>query len=147
MEDEVALFQYRTNQIQTASTDRLVLLLYEGGLKAAQDCQQAIQTNDWTTMGEHGRHLQEIMIGLTDILQVATDEAQTLRDLYLYCWKQAVSAQVRRESTELDGCIAVLQNLIDGLRRFLSTEPPNASVPEPAPETRGASQPSVNLAG
>jgi len=144
MENEDALAQYRTNQILTASADRLILLLYEGALKAAKDCQIAIQSNNWAHMTATGRQLQDILIGLADALNLEASEATTLRDLYLYCWGRAVAAQIEKNPDTLDSVVSVLGNLSDGLRKFLSATPTpeHEEKPNVAPTTD-----SINLAG
>lgn len=145
-ENESALTQYRTSQIQTASVDRLVLLLYEGALKASQDCRKAIAGKNLEDMGTYGRQLQDIMIGLTDMLNLEIPEARTLRDLYLYCWKQAVSAQTQHALTPLNEIEPVLQNLIDGLRSFLKQQTISSAPPTlPSVESPGAT--SIHLVG
>ena len=145
MENDAIATQYRTNQIQTASPDRLVLMLYEGALKAAKDCRDAIESHDWTTMTRTGRQVQDIMIGLVDTLN-GSEGTATLRDLYLYCWKNTVSAQTQRDSRLIEGVVTVLQNLADGLQKFLST----AQVARPLNSSVNAEMTvsgSVNLAG
>ena len=145
-ENESALTQYRTSQIQTASVDRLVLLLYEGALKASQDCRKAIGENNLEDMGTYGRQLQDIMIGLTDMLNLELAEARTLRDLYLFCWKQAVSAQTQHAPTPLNEIEPVLQNLMDGLRSFLKQQTTLGTPPAlPRVESPGAT--SIHLVG
>lgn len=149
MQNEAVLAQYRSSQIQTASVDRLVLMLYEGALKAARDCQTAMSAGDLALTSQSGRQVQDILVGLVDILNRDHQDAGTLRDLYLYCWRQAVSCQRLKDPKELDGAIVVLQNLADGLRQFLSIA---ANPPSPTADTAGsvASTPgssSINLAG
>jgi flagellar protein FliS len=144
MENEAVFTQYRHHQILTASPDRLVLMLYEGALKATRDCQTALLAKDLTAATTAGRKLQEIMIGLTDILNPDMPESQTLRDLYLYAWRQAVAAQVQADPTALDGVVVVLQNLSAGLKTYLRHESSTSKTPaEPQPVGAG----SINFAG
>ena len=145
MESQAALLQYRTNQIQTASADRLVLLLYEAALKAAQECQAAILADNVEELTKQGRLVQDIMIGLTDTLNLEHEGASTMRDLYLYCWRQAFSGQVERQADHLDGVVSTLQNLTAGLRTFLSSASSKRS--DAVQANPSTPSPSINLAG
>lgn len=134
---ESALSAYRENQVNTASPDRLVLLLFEAALKAARMARTQLGDGNRADATREGRLVQDIMVGLVDTLNGDHPAAGTMRDLYLYCWRETIAAQAEADPTKLDGVIGVLENLAGGLRRFIADQASAAPV--------GAA--SVNLAG
>lgn len=116
---ESALLAYRENQVRTASPDRLVLLLFEAALKAAKAARGHLTEENRGDAAREARLVQDIMVGLVDTLNSEHPEAGTMRDLYLYCWRETVAAQTQTAPNKLDSVIRVLDNLAVGLRRFI----------------------------
>lgn len=119
--------RYKTDVINTATPDQLVLMLFEAALRAAQECQDAIGREDWIQTVEHGRQVQDIMAYLADTVNLEHPHGEQVKQLYLYCWRNAVAAQIQHDRKVLEPVKTVLNNLISGLRSFLSHSqtPPN----------------------
>ncbi len=112
--------RYKTDVINTASPDQLVLMLFEAALRSTQECQDAIVREDWIATVEHGRLVQDIMANLAETVIVEHPEGERIKGLYLFCWRAAIAAQIDHDGGNLDGVKDVLQDLIAGLRGFLA---------------------------
>lgn len=128
--------QYKTDTLQTATTDQLVLMLFEAALRAARDCQTAVREGQWTDIARHGRMVQEVCGYLAETVDMAHPHAVRMKDLYLFCWRTVIAAQIERRPELLDPVITVLTDLAVGLRRYVrgNSEPP------PRPVQGGATQ-------
>lgn len=113
--------QYKMDAINTLSEDRLGLMLFEAALRNARSCQEAIANQDWTETVKHGRLVQDVMANLADATNSDNPNADVMRQLYLYCWRQVIKAQVEHRVSDLDPVIAVISNLIKGIRGFLES--------------------------
>ncbi len=119
MEDKA--LQYKIDAINTLSEERLGLMLFEAALRNAKLCQEAIASQDWTQTVKHGRLVQDIMVNLADAINRDHPNADVMRQLYLYCWRQAINAQMAHRVSDLDPVITVISNLIQGIRGFLES--------------------------
>lgn len=99
---------YKRQQIETASPGRLLLLLYEAGLKNLRAAQKSI---DEKKVGQAHNCLmkaQAIVLQLnTDLNMEAGGEiAQNLSSLYLYMHRRLVEANAQKDA-------AIVQEVID----------------------------------
>lgn len=119
MEPESGIDQYKLDTIQTASPDRLVLMLYQAARVSGIKCRGALAEERWNDATLHGRKLQEILADLADNVNLEHPEGAKMRSLYLFCWRAAIDAQVNRESQALDPALEVLDDLIAGLAEYV----------------------------
>lgn len=112
--------RYKTDVINTASPDQLVLMLFEAALRSTQECQDALAREDWIAAIDHGRLVQDIMANLAETVIVDHPEGERIKGLYLFCWRAAIAAQIDHNSSGLDAVKDVLNDLISGLRGFLA---------------------------
>jgi len=119
MDNPDALMRYQMAKIQTASTDELGLMLYEAALRATRECQQAIRREDWEQTVRQGSKAQDIFLGLAETVNPDHPQSDTMRGLYLYCWRTVAVVQTTHQADALDGVVSVLENLIRGLKRFV----------------------------
>lgn len=141
MASEQPFDQYKIDAIKTASPDRLVLMLWEAARRSGQQCQAALVEERWADAVTHGRKLQEVMADLADNINAAHPHAATMKDLYLFCWRTAISAQLERRPELLDDVETVLNRLIAGLTSYL--EAPQKA----APQSETVTELSINFSG
>ena len=104
--------QYRSTQVQTATPERLVVMLYDGALANAEQGIKALEVKDW----EKAHHLigkaQEMVVELMAALNLDTGEiARNLYKIYEYVRGRLVEANVRKEPAPLREVITLLGEL------------------------------------
>lgn len=104
--------QYKFTQVQTASPERLVVMLYDGALANAEQGIKALEVKDW----EKANHLigkaQEMVVELMAALNLDTGEiARNLYKIYEYVRGRLVEANVRKEPAPLREVITLLGEL------------------------------------
>ncbi len=114
-----AIIQYQVDTIHTLSEDELGLMLFEAALRHARYCQRAIDEGSWDLTVVHGGFVQNVMAGLVDTMNRDHPQAEPMRQLYLYCWRQAIRAQMEHHREDLDAVVQVLENLIAGIKGHL----------------------------
>ncbi|AEJ40686.1 hypothetical protein TPY_2526 [Sulfobacillus acidophilus TPY] len=119
MNNPEALLRYQMAKIHTASTEELGLMLYEAALKGLRECQNAIRAQKWDLTVRHGRLAQDIFAGLAETVNPEHPHADTMTNLYLYCWRTVAFVQTSHRAEDLDPVIEVVGHLIDGLKHFI----------------------------
>ena len=106
--------QYRQVQIKTASPGKLILLLYQGAIKALK---KAIELIDRKEFGEKGDQLikaQDIIMELNVALDMKTGEiANSLNQIYLYVYRRLVVANLEIDKDAIKEVISMLENLYE----------------------------------
>ncbi len=106
--------QYRQVQIKTASPGKLILLLYQGAIKAMK---KAIEMIDRKEFGEKGDQLiraQDIIMELNGALDLKTGEiAHSLNQLYLYVYRKLVVANLEIDTEAIQEVVGLLENLYE----------------------------------
>lgn len=127
--DDQAMNQYKIDAINTLSDDQLGLMLFEAALRHARQCQEAIREQNWTLTVQHGRFVQDVMANLADAINKDNPASDVMRQLYLYCWRQSIRAQMEHHVEDLDPVINVLANFIQGLKGHVAQQAAMAPVP------------------
>lgn len=109
--------QYRIDVINTASPEHLVLMLYNAAMTEIGRFRDALQDPQCNALGA-SQQARDILSGLADNVNMSHPHGQTMRDLYLYCWRTLLTASLSRSSDELDAVETVLRNLIEGLSHY-----------------------------
>lgn len=128
--------RYKTDVINTATPDQLVLMLFEAALRSAQECQDALAREDWIAAVDHGRMVQDVMANLAETVIVEHPDGDRMKGLYLFCWRAAIAAQIEHDGSRLDAVKDVLHDLVAGLRGFLSQRRAPAVTPDASTGTK-----------
>lgn len=106
--------QYRQVQINTASPGKLILMLYQGAIKALK---KAIEKIDQKEFGEKGDQLikaQDIIMELNLALDMKKGEiAHSLNQIYLYAYRKLVVANLEVDKEAIREVIGLLENLYE----------------------------------
>jgi len=105
--------EYLKTQIQTASREQLVLMLYDGAIRFSEQAKDRISSNDLE--GAHGLLIkaQNIVLELLYALDRKTggEVAENLASLYTYCYNRLVEANVHHTPEKIDESNSILRGL------------------------------------
>lgn len=116
MSNNYGLGAYKKTSVQTASREQILLMLYQAAIKNCKKAMAAIDQNDIASKGEHIGKLQDIIIELSNSLdvEVGGDVAKELMALYDYLLYSSTQANIKIDNEPLAGCLSVLNTLYDG---------------------------------
>ncbi len=106
--------QYRQVQINTASPGKLILMLYQGAIKALKKSIEMIDRKEYGEKGDHLIKAQDIIMELNLALDMKTgDIAQSLNHLYLYAYRRLVVANLEVDKEAIFEVISMLESLYE----------------------------------
>lgn len=107
---------YKKTSIHTASKEQILLMLYQAAIKNCKKAMEAIDAKDIPKKGEYIGKLQDIVIELNNSLDfsVGGDIATELSSLYDYILFASTQANIKIDTSHLQGCLNVLNTLYDG---------------------------------
>lgn len=110
--------QYRREQIITASTGELVVLLYDGALRYLALAEIALNERRLDLANDNLFKAQEVVLELYAGLdfEQGGDLAANLCDLYLYAYRTLVSANLRKDVEQVRHIAKLLTQLRDSWR-------------------------------
>jgi flagellar protein FliS len=132
--------EYLKTQIQTASREQLVLLLYDGAIRFSDQAKDRLAARDYD--GAHGLLIraQNIVLELLYALDRKTggEVAEKLAGLYTYCYSRLVEANVHHLTSKVDESNTVLRELREAWAKAIQILRQNlpagrAGPPTPAP--------------
>lgn len=108
--------KYKETSIQSASREKLLLMMYEGAIKFTK---LAIKAADEKKVAERcvniGRAF-DIILELNNTLdhKIGGEIASRLEQLYMFCTEQYTKANISGDSAPLKATLKVLENLYEG---------------------------------
>ncbi len=108
--------KYKETSIQSASREKLLLMMYEGAIKFTK---LAIKAADEKKIAERcvniGRAF-DIVLELNNTLdhKIGGEIASRLEQLYMFCTEQYTKANISGDSAPLKATLKVLENLYEG---------------------------------
>ncbi len=117
-----AVDQYRTNHVETVSKERLVVMLYEGAIRFADEAQQAIASGDIPRRGTQINRALSIVQELNNSLDhsVAPELTQQLAALYEYVEFELSEANRINEAAHVKNALRILRTLLVSWKRVES---------------------------
>lgn len=111
-----AFQKYKTTSIQSASREKLLLMLYEGAIRFTK---QAIKAAEEKNIAERGYNIGrafDIVMELNNTLdhKVGGEIALHLEQLYMFLMEQFTKANISGSPEPLQASLKVLENLYDG---------------------------------
>ena len=108
---------YKKTQISTASQGDLVIMLFEGAIRFANQAKDFINEKNLEQANEKITRTQDIISELINALDLDTGEiAHNLYQLYTFVNEQLVQANVKKDVVILDQAISFLVELRDTWR-------------------------------
>jgi len=107
---------YKQTAIKTASPEQVLLLLYEGAIKAAKLAKQSMAQKNVTEKCKHITKVHDIVMELRNSLDhnKGPEVSAQLDSLYDFCITQLLKANLNNDEAALDGVIKVLHTLYEG---------------------------------
>ncbi|MEW6522464.1 MAG: flagellar export chaperone FliS [Bacillota bacterium] len=103
---------YRQLQVETASPAQLVVMMYDGALKAVKQAAAALQRRDLHQANSGLLQAQRIVLALQDAVDGSAGElAAQLDSLYDYLYHNLVQANIRKDSESLEVVSGILETL------------------------------------
>ena len=112
METSKQLGQYKEVQISTAPRGKLILMLYQGAIKALKKSLELIDKKDFEGKGEQLIKAQDIVMELNLALDMEAGEIpSSLRQLYLYVYRRLLNANLNLDKEAVNEAIRILETL------------------------------------
>jgi flagellar protein FliS len=107
---------YKKTSVETASKEQILLMLYQAAIRNCKKAIECIEKKDVKGKGEFIGKLQDIVIELSNSLdmEVGGEIAEELNSLYDFILYQSTQANMKIEKEPLEGCLNVLTTLYDG---------------------------------
>lgn len=106
------LFAYKKNQINTASSEDLVLMLYDGAIKFIKKAVLAVNHQNFEEANENFKRAQKIVAGLVSGLNFDAGEiAQNLYSLYQYMHHRLVQANMKKDVQAAEEVLTMIEEL------------------------------------
>lgn len=108
------LKQYKKNQVETATPEQILILLYDGAIQYLNKAKFAIEENDPYECSNNLFSCQKIVLEFMNTLnmEVGGDLAQNLYNLYGYMLQALIDLNISKNVNKLDE----IMNLLKGLR-------------------------------
>lgn len=105
---------YQENSVSTASSAKLLLMLYEGAIKFCRFAEMAIDERNVEIRNKNLIKVQNIITELTITLNKDAGEvAEQLSSLYEYMQNELIQANVKNDKGKVTGVKNMLQELHD----------------------------------
>ena len=106
---------YQQTKVETSSPLHLVVMLYDGAIRFANQAIQAMNQKDITKTNESLKRVQDIVDELMVSLNPEAGEiAQNLCQLYEYMNYRLIQANISKNSAELEDVVKILSVLRSG---------------------------------
>jgi len=103
---------YRAVDVQTASQAKLILMLYDGAIRSAEEAVRQMDARRYDSVNNHLIRAQEIVNELRASLNMkAGDVAVNLDRLYEYIQHRLMMANIRKEKSFVNECIRMMSDL------------------------------------
>lgn len=126
--------QYRQVQVNTASPGKLIVLLYQGAIRAMKQSIDLIEKKDFEAKGNALIKAQDIVMELNMALDmdIGGEISHSLRQLYVYIYKRLIDANMELNVDYIRECIRLMENLLGAWEQAVQeTEGAAASAPKP----------------
>lgn len=106
---------YKTNSVNYASKDQMLLMLVEGAVKFSKDGRQAILDKDVKKAHENIVKTQNIFCELMMALDVSKGEnwAQPMMHVYNFIVRRLIDANIKKDIAIMDEVIPLIENVKD----------------------------------
>lgn len=116
---------YRNVDIQTAPQSKLILMLYDGAIRSAEEAVRQMDARKYDIVNNHLIRAQEIVNELRASLNMkAGDVAVNLDRIYEYVQHQLMMGNVRKDKTYVEGCVHMMTDLRSTWKELFDTVPP-----------------------
>lgn len=107
---------YHKTAVETASKEKILLMLYEGCIRNLKKSKVAMEAKNWAEKGTYLGKAQDIVNELSNSLnfEVGGELAKQLEGLYIHIFDQTTKANIENDPKKIDHCIKILETLYSG---------------------------------
>lgn len=108
--------KYKTNSVQTASKEKILLMLYEGAIKFTKLAIKAMEEKKIADKGYNIGRAYDIIMELNNTLdhKVGGDISKKLEALYVFIMDQYTQANFKNQVEPLKNNLKIIENLYQG---------------------------------
>lgn len=108
--------KYKQSSVQSASPEKILLMLYEGAIRFAKKAAEACDTKNIAERGSNIGRCYDIIMELNNTLnhEVGGEVAKSLEQLYMFMTDQLTKANISGKREPIDHVIKVLETLYSG---------------------------------
>lgn len=112
---------YHKTNIETASKEKVLLMLYEGCIRYFKRAKTAMEQKNVAEKGMMLAKAQDIVVELTNSLnfEVGGDLSRQLEGLYVHVFDQSTEANIQNNPEKLQHCINILETLYAGWKEVI----------------------------
>jgi flagellar protein FliS len=115
--------KYKKTSVESASKEKLLLMLYEGAIKFTKQAKEAAENKNVKERGEFIGKAYDIIMELASTLdfKVGGSMASNLEQLYIYVMEEFTRANITGDVKHLDNALKVLTILYDGWSKAIES--------------------------
>ncbi len=116
MSNKLAYQKYKKTSVESASKEKILLMLYEGAIKYSKLAIKAIDEKKIAERGTNIGKAYDIIMELNNTLdhKVGGDLAKNLEQLYNFMTDQLTQANIKADTEPLKNVVKLLETLYDG---------------------------------
>lgn len=107
------LKQYKKNQIETATPEEVLILLYDGAIQFLNKAKIAFEQEDFSSYSNHLIGAEKIILEFMNTLdmEIGGDLAVNLYRLYEYLYRSLINANLNKDISKVDEVLKILKGL------------------------------------
>lgn len=111
--------KYKTTSIQSASREKLLLMMYEGAIRFVKKAILAAEQKRIAERGVNIGRAYDVILELNNTLdhKVGGEIAKNLEQLYMYLTDQLTQANITGDPQYLRNCLKILETLYEGWQK------------------------------
>ena len=108
--------KYQNQAIQTASREKILLLLYEAAIKFTKKAITAAETKDIAGRGENIGRAYDIIMELNNTLdhKIGGEIAKNLEQLYMFITERLTQGNIKNDPQPLREALKIMETLYSG---------------------------------
>ena len=107
---------YHKTSVETASKEKILLMLYEACIRHLKKCQAAMEAKNYAEKGVALGKAQDIINELSNTLnhEIGGDLSRQLEGLYLHLFKETTQANIDNDPKRIAHCLKIMETLYSG---------------------------------
>jgi flagellar protein FliS len=126
--------KYKTTSFQSASREKLLLMMYEGAIKFVKLAIVAIEQKNIADRGLNIGRAYDVILELNNTLdhKVGGEISKNLEQLYMFMTEQLTKANIQGKAEYLQNVLRILETLYEGWQKAIEQLKKNEQVDKAA---------------
>jgi flagellar protein FliS len=114
-----AFQKYKTTSVQSASREKLLLMMYEGAIRFTKQAITALEQKQIAEKGIAIGRAYDVIMELNNTLdhKVGGEISKNLEQLYMFMTEQLTQANIKNNVQHLHNVVRILETLYDGWKQ------------------------------